>query len=118
MFKFGVFGVAFATVLSQAISAAGCGFVIFKNYRFVFPKKDDFKKSIHLWGKLFSSGVSLSMAFSVIHIGTVEIGGESAAWFFYKGSNTGGLKQNGCALVLEVQTVLIAAVKLPFIIIE
>lgn len=71
VFKFGVFGVAFATVLSQAISAAGCGFVIFKNYRFVFPKKDDFKKSIHLWGKLFSSGVSLSMAFSVIHIGTV-----------------------------------------------
>lgn len=71
VFEFGVFGVAFATVISQAISAVGCGFLIFKNYKFVFPKKDDFKKSIHLWGKLFSSGVSLSMAFSVIHIGTV-----------------------------------------------
>ncbi|MBR6503276.1 MAG: polysaccharide biosynthesis C-terminal domain-containing protein [Clostridia bacterium] len=71
VFKFGVFGVAFATVISQFLSATGSGFVVFKNYRFVFPKKDDFKKSIRLWGKLFSSGVSLSMAFSVIHIGTV-----------------------------------------------
>ena len=71
VFKFGVFGVAFATVISQAISAVGCGFLIFKNYKFAFPRKDDFKKSICLWSKLFSSGVSLSMAFSVIHIGTV-----------------------------------------------
>ena len=71
VFEFGVFGVAFATVISQALSAISCGFLIFKNYRFVFPTKEDFKKSVRLWKELFSSGVSLSMAFSVIHIGTV-----------------------------------------------
>lgn len=71
VFNWSVFGVAFATVIAQGLSAIGCGFVVFKNYNFVFPKKDDFKKSVGLWKELFSHGISLSMAFSVIHIGSV-----------------------------------------------
>ena len=69
----GVAGAAFATVLSQLVSAVLCFIYMYKKYPNLHLSKDNFAQSKTLFGKMLSTGASMSFMISFVHIGTVAL---------------------------------------------
>lgn len=69
----GVAGAAFATVLSQLVSAVLCFIYMYKKYPKLHLSKDNFAQSKPLFGKMLSTGASMSFMISFVHIGTVAL---------------------------------------------
>lgn len=69
----GVAGAAFATVLSQLVSAVLCFIYMYRKYPNLHLSKDNFTQSKPLFGKMFSTGASMSFMISFVHIGTVAL---------------------------------------------
>ena len=69
----GVAGAAFATVLSQLVSAVLCFIYMYKKYSKLHLSKDNFAQSKTLFGKMLSTGASMSFMISFVHIGTVAL---------------------------------------------
>ena len=69
----GVAGAAFATVLSQLVSAVLCFIYMYRKYPNLHLSKDNFAQSMPLFGKMLSTGASMSFMISFVHIGTVAL---------------------------------------------
>ncbi|NBJ93133.1 MATE family efflux transporter [Parablautia muri] len=69
--KAGIAGAAVATVLSQGICAVLCGGYLFKNYRTILPKREDFQVSGLLIAELVSTGISMALVHCVVDFGTM-----------------------------------------------
>ena len=68
---FGVEGAAYATVLSQAISALLCFLYIIKKCPELHISREDFDFGWSLTGKMLSTGLSMAMMYSIVSIGSV-----------------------------------------------
>ena len=71
VFRMGVAGAALATVIAETASAALCGIYVWKNYKIVFPKKEDFKVSAKMLKELFSNGMAMALMYCVVALGSV-----------------------------------------------
>lgn len=67
--KAGVAGAAFATIISQAISAVCCVFYLFKRYSFTRPQKIHWKLNKKFFLKQLQLGLPIAFEFSVCGIG-------------------------------------------------
>lgn len=74
-FNFGVKGAAYATVLSQLISAVMCCLYMLKKYPELCIRKTDFIFSKHMVTELYKSGYSMGLMMSLVYLGTVIIQG-------------------------------------------
>ena len=74
-FNMGVFGAAFATVLSQALSGIACLIYIFTKVPVLSPRRDDWAHAKDHMRLQFSIGIPMALQFSVTAIGTVIVQG-------------------------------------------
>ncbi|MDO5517429.1 MAG: MATE family efflux transporter [Clostridium sp.] len=74
-FNLGVQGAAYATVLSQFVSAIMCIIYIIKRYPEFHLKKSDFVFSKDLVRELYKSGCSMGFMMSLVSLGTVALQG-------------------------------------------
>lgn len=74
-FNLGVEGAAYATVLSQLVSAIMCIIYIIKRYPEFHLKKSDFLFSRDLVKELYKSGCSMGFMMSLVSLGTVALQG-------------------------------------------
>lgn len=70
-FKWGVFGAAFATVLSQAISGILCLILIIKKFDILHLKRDDWKLDWDYTRYLLIMGLPMGLQYSITAIGSV-----------------------------------------------
>lgn len=75
VFHWGVFGAAFATVLSQALAAGLSGTMFYRMFPEMHPQKGDFKAGMTVWKKMFGIGAAAALTNSVFSIGMVAIQG-------------------------------------------
>lgn len=71
VFHFGVEGAAYATILSQAISAVLCFLYIIKRCPELRLHKDDFRFNSYLARELLASGSSMGLMGSIVSIGSI-----------------------------------------------
>ena len=71
--KFGIKGAAWATVISQVLSAIMCIVYIIVKCPALHLKKQDFKITFQLLKQLFSSGFAMGFMLSFVDIGTVAL---------------------------------------------
>lgn len=67
----GVAGAAAATVMAQAVSALLCGAYVWKHYRDLLPRAEDFRVPEDLLRDLLASGAAMALTLCVVDIGTV-----------------------------------------------
>lgn len=70
-FKWGVFGAAFATVLSQAVSGILCLILIIKKFNILHLKRDDWKLDWDYTRYLLIMGLPMGLQYSITAIGSV-----------------------------------------------
>ncbi len=70
---FGVNGAAFATVISQALSAAACGIYMYVRYPILHIQKTDFVPDMTMVQSLLGSGFSMGLMNSLVAFGTVAL---------------------------------------------
>lgn len=73
VFKMGVAGAAWATVISQAIAGSCCLIYMLKHYPEVIPKKTDFKINLNFAWKHLRIGLPMAFQFSITAIGIMFI---------------------------------------------
>ena len=73
VFKWGVFGAAFATVLSQGVSGILCVIYALKKYSILHLSKEDFKPDFSMMGKHLVIGLPMAFQFSITAIGTIVL---------------------------------------------
>lgn len=71
VFRMGITGAAIATVISQAVSAALCGFYVLRNYAEYLPQKEDFRIPGKMLKNLFSTGISMALMSCLVDCGSV-----------------------------------------------
>lgn len=69
----GVEGAAYATVISQVVSALLCFLYMKKKYPFLTISRDDFRPDAEIYKRLFGTGLSMSFTYSLVNIGTVAL---------------------------------------------
>lgn len=69
----GVRGAAYATLISQFLSATLCIIYIIKRYPFLHPKKQDFSLDKKLVKDMYQSGLSMGLMSSLVSIGSVSL---------------------------------------------
>ena len=72
-FKWDVDGVAFATLVSQAISAVGCTIFMFKKYPELKLSKADFTPNMKVMGKIFGMGAQMALQSAMLSVGMMVI---------------------------------------------
>lgn len=71
VFKMGVEGAAYATILAQLISFLSSGYFLVFKYRDILPKKDEWGFDEHFYKNLLGSGISMGLMGCIVNIGTV-----------------------------------------------
>lgn len=71
VFKLGVEGAAYATVLAQFISGLSCLFYMIKRFKIIHLKKSDWKIRTNLFVKLIGTGFPMGIQYSITAIGSV-----------------------------------------------
>lgn len=71
VFKWGVFGASFATVISQGISALLCLFYTIKNYDILRFDSFELKPNLEKMKKLVVIGVPMALQFSITAVGSI-----------------------------------------------
>ena len=79
VFGMGVGGAALATVIAQAVSGLLTGRYVYRNYRDMMPRKEDFVPDRELLRELLSTGSAMAFMYSVIDLGTVAFQGANNA---------------------------------------
>ena len=74
-FGMGVEGCAYATVIAQAVSAVLCYLYIRKRFPILHLKREDFRISLHSFGRLLALGIPMGLQFSITAIGTIIVQG-------------------------------------------
>lgn len=69
--RMGVAGTALATVIAQAVSAVLCGIYLFRNYRALLPKREEFLVPRHMLLDLLSQGLAMGLMYCVVDLGSV-----------------------------------------------
>ena len=72
-FHMGVEGAAFATVISQALSAILCFLYMRKKYPLLVLAKEDMKMEKDVYHKLITTGISMSFMTSFVNLGTLAL---------------------------------------------
>ena len=72
-FKMGVAGAAYATVISQGVSAILCVIYTYKRYKLLRLKKDDFKVKKKYYRKHLKVGIPMALQFSITSIGIMTV---------------------------------------------
>lgn len=70
-FNMGISGAAYATVISQFVSAVGCILYLYFKVPILIPKREDFKLDKELLKELFLQGLSMGFMSSIVSIGSV-----------------------------------------------
>lgn len=71
IFKLGVEGAAYATVLAQFVSGISCLFYMMKKFEIIHLKKSDWTIRTNLFIKLISTGFPMGLQYSITAIGSV-----------------------------------------------
>ena len=79
VFGMGVGGAALATVAAQAVSGMLAGFYVWRHYRTMMPRKEDFRPDRDLLRELLSTGSAMAFMYSVIDLGSVAFQGANNA---------------------------------------
>lgn len=74
-FKKGIEGAAYATIISQAISATMCMVYIVAKFKILIPTRKDFKLLPGQYSNLISTGLSMGLMSCIVNIGTVVLQG-------------------------------------------
>lgn len=74
-FKMGVEGAAYATIISQGVSAMSCLIYGYKKYEILRLKKEDFKIKKNIYVKHLKIGIPMGLQFSITGIGIIIIQG-------------------------------------------
>ena len=72
-FKMGVAGAAYATVISQGVSALLCVIYTYKKYKILRLKKEDFKVKKRYYRKHLKIGIPMALQFSITAIGIMTV---------------------------------------------
>ena len=72
-FKMGVAGAAYATVISQGVSALLCVIYTYKKYKILRLKKEDFKVKKKYYRKHLKVGIPMALQFSITAIGIMTV---------------------------------------------
>lgn len=72
-FSMGVEGAAYATIISQSLSAILCVIYIYVRYPMLHLKKEDFKLDKTQIVQLYQSGLSMGLMSSLVSLGTVAL---------------------------------------------
>ena len=72
-FKMGVAGAAYATVISQGVSALLCVIYTYKKYKILRLKKEDFKVKKKYYRKHLKIGIPMALQFSITAIGIMTV---------------------------------------------
>lgn len=72
-FKMGVAGAAYATVISQGVSALLCVIYTYKKYKILKLKKEDFKVKKKYYRKHLKVGIPMALQFSITAIGIMTV---------------------------------------------
>ena len=72
-FKMGVAGAAYATVISQGVSALLCVIYTYKKYKILRLKKEDFKVKKKYYRKHLKVGIPMALQFSIAAIGIMTV---------------------------------------------
>lgn len=79
VFRMGVGGAALATIVSQAISGILTGIYVYRTYRDMMPRREDFRLDKRLTKELLSTGSAMAFMYSVISLGSVVFQGATNA---------------------------------------
>ena len=71
VFKLGVEGAAYATVLAQFVSGISCLFYMIKKFEIIHLKRSDWKIRTNLFVKLVGTGFPMGIQYSITAIGSV-----------------------------------------------
>lgn len=71
VFKMGIEGAAYATVLSQIVCCVLCIIYILAKYRYILPHREDWAAMKSELSNLFATGLSMGMMGCIVNIGTV-----------------------------------------------
>ena len=74
-FNMGVAGAAYATIISQGVSALLCFIYILKRYTILKLKKEDFKVKKSMYIKHLRIGIPMALQFSITALGLVTVQG-------------------------------------------
>ena len=72
-FSMGVAGAAYATVISQGISALLCVFYLLKRARLLVPERRHFRFDRKLFGEMLGQGMAMGLMQSIVAAGTVVL---------------------------------------------
>ena len=73
VFHWGVFGAAFATVVSQAVAGILCVIYAIKKYSILHLTREDFAPDFSMMRKHFGIGLPMAFQFSITAIGTIVL---------------------------------------------
>jgi putative MATE family efflux protein len=79
VFEMGVGGAALATITAQAVSGILTGIYVYRHYREMMPRKEDFRPDRQLLRELLSTGSAMAFMYSVIDLGSVAFQGANNA---------------------------------------
>ncbi|MBQ4436406.1 MAG: MATE family efflux transporter [Clostridia bacterium] len=79
VFHMGVGGAAMATVAAQAVSGVLAGIYVYRNYRDMMPKKEDFWLEKELAKEMLATGGAMGFMYSVVDLGSVIFQGAANA---------------------------------------
>ncbi|MBQ9195699.1 MAG: MATE family efflux transporter [Clostridia bacterium] len=71
VFGMGVGGAALATIVSQAMSGILTGVYVYRSYREMLPRREDFRLEDKLTKELLSTGSAMAFMYSVVALGSV-----------------------------------------------
>lgn len=75
VFRMGVEGCAYATVIAQGISALLCLVYIVRKFEILKLGREDFRRDFSAMGQLLAMGVPMGLQFSITAIGTIIVQG-------------------------------------------
>ena len=75
VFRMGVGGAALATVVAEAVSGILTGIYVYRNYREMMPRKEDFRLETETSKEMLSTGGAMVFMYSVVSLGSVVFQG-------------------------------------------
>ena len=72
-FSWGIEGVAYATIIAQALAGFLCGAIILIKFRDVLPRKEDWTLEPGQYPNLITTGLSMGMMGCIVNIGTIVL---------------------------------------------
>lgn len=75
VFKLGINGAAYATIISQAVAGVACLWILLKKYKELLPTREEWSLSGRQYRDLISVGSSMGLMGCIVNIGTITLQG-------------------------------------------